>query len=271
MTDTPASAPESDTRAQVVRDLAFDLQQALARQGRAPFTLSGLPMWADLQALQTTLGQCLQLAEDPHLRHWYGVLDELLPSYATRFAEVQQAHQWVTEIADLLDQPLPNAPPSEGNGDQVAVDLAHHLGSLADLPELSPWLTQFRTHLFQLSDRYWSGLFHCYDVEGLPATNNAHESLFGQTKRQLRRQLGVRELREPLLRRGAWLVLRRATTSPEQLQADLRQVSWVEYRAERARFTHRQTQFQRRYRWRHQRDAVLQQRLADWAEAISGC
>ncbi len=81
MTDTPASAPAPGTRAQVVRDLAFDLQQALARQGRAPFTLSGLPLWADLQALHTTLGQCLQLAEDPRLRQWYRVLDELLPGY----------------------------------------------------------------------------------------------------------------------------------------------------------------------------------------------
>ncbi len=188
-----------------------------------------------------------------------------------RFAEVQQAHRWVTDIADLLDQPLPSATQAGVGGDQVAVDLAHHLGGLADLPELSPWLTQFRTHLFRLSDRYWAGLFHCYAVVGLPATNNAHESLFGQTKRQLRRQRGVKELREPLLRRGAWLVFRRATTSPEHLHADLAQVSWAEYSAELKRYTHRQTQFQRRYRWRHQRDAVLQQRLTDWAKAISGC
>jgi len=123
------------------------------------------------------------------------VLDELLPRYAPRFAEVQQAHRWVTDIADLLEQPLPSATQPGAGGDKVALDLAHQLGCLADLRELSPWLTQFRADLFQLSDRYWAGLFHCYDVRGLPATNNAHESLFGQTKRQLRRQLGVRELR----------------------------------------------------------------------------
>jgi hypothetical protein len=261
----------SGAREQVLRDLAHDFQQALARRGRAPFVLSGLPLWADLQALHTTLGHCLQLAEDPHLRQWYTVLDELLPRYASLFAEVQQAHGWVTDIAALLDQPLPTATMLGVGGDAVALDLARHLGRLADLSTLSPWLTQFRAALFQLSDRYWAGLFHCYDVVGLPATNNAHESLFGQTKRQLRRQLGISELREALLRRGAWLVFRRADAAPEQLHASLAQVSWLEYRAERKRYAHRQAQFRRRYRWRHQRDAILQQRLADWAEAISDC
>jgi hypothetical protein len=55
-----AAAPEQlPTTLQVVRDLALDLQQAFARQGRAPFVLSGQPMFADLQALQQTMGHCL--------------------------------------------------------------------------------------------------------------------------------------------------------------------------------------------------------------------
>jgi hypothetical protein len=227
-------------------------------------------MLADLQALHTTLAQCLQLAEDPQLRQWYTVLDELLPTYAPAFAEVQQARDWVTDIATILDQPLPTAAEPGVGGATVALDLAHHLGRLADLT-LTPWLTQFRADLLALSERYWAGLFHCYDGVGLPATNNAHESLFGQTKRQLRRQLGISELREALLRRGAWLVFRSEATSPEELHAHLTQVSWPEYAAERERYAQRQAQFHRRYRWRHQRDAVLQQRLADWAEAISAC
>jgi len=248
----PAASPAPPTRAQVVRDMAQDLQQALARQGRAPGTLAGLPMLADLQALHATLAQCLQLAEDPHLRQWYTVLAEQLPLAAVAFAEVQQARDWVTEIGDILAQPLPTATEPGVGGDRVALDLAHHLGRVADLPALTPWLTQFRTGLLALSDRYWPGLFHCYDHVGLPATNNAHESLFGQTKRRLRRQLGVSELREALLRRGAWLVFRCEASTPEQLQADLAQVSWTEYAAERERYVRRQAQFQRRYRWRHQ-------------------
>jgi hypothetical protein len=267
----PTTQKARRTREQVVRDLAQDLQYALARKGRAPFILSGLPMFADLCALRETLAQCLQLAEEAHLRQWYTVLDKLLPTYAASFAEIQQALDWVADIATILDSPLPTVAKPGVGGAAVALHLAHHLGRLADLTALPPWLTQFRDDLLALSERYWAGLFHCYDIVGVPTTNNAHESLFGQTKRQLRRQLGVSELREALLRRGAWLVFQNDAASPQQLQARLAQVSWSTYAEERERYAHRQAQFHHRYRWRHQRDTVLQQRLVDWQHAISDC
>jgi len=122
-----------------------------------------------------------------------------------------------------------------------------------------------------LSERYWSGLFHCYDIIGLPSTNNDQESLYGQVKRQLRRQLGVSQLREPLLRRGAWATIQLDVDSPVNLQKRLAQVSWEDYAAERARYEQCQEQFRRRYRWRHHRDGVLRQRIADWSAAVPDC
>ena len=267
-----AAAPEQPpTTLQVVRDLALDLQQAFARQGRAPFVLSGQPLFEDLQALRQTVGHCLTLREDLHLRQWYTVLDTTLPRYQVAFAEITQACAWVNGIQRILDRPLPTAAEPGPGGAAVARALAHYLGPLATLADLSPWLQQFRQDLYDLSERYWSGLFHCYDVLGLPATNNAHESLYGQTKRQLRRQLGVCELREPLLRRGAWAVLQYEVATPGALRERLAQVSWRDNATERMRYEGRQAQFRRRYRWRHHRAAVLQQRLADWAVAVPDC
>ena len=211
------------------------------------------------------------LGDDPHLHHWYTILDRTLPSYESAFAEIRQALDWVDSIEAILDIPLPTAQEPGPGGDAVALDLAHYLGPLADVTNLSPWLTQFRGDLLDVSARYWSGHFHCYNIVGLPRTNNDQESLYGQTKRQLRRQLGVSELREPLLRRGAWTVFQVDAASPAELRKRLAQVSWEDYAAERARYERRQAQFRRRYHWRHQRDAVLQQRVSDWTEAISGC
>ena len=228
-------------------------------------------MFDDLCALRQTLAQCLSLGDDSHLHHWYTVLDSILPSYEHAFAEVGQALDWVDGTEAILDIPLPTAEEPGPGGDAVALDLARYLGQLADITDLSPWLTQFRDDLLDLSERYWSGLFHCYNIVGLPRTNNDQESLYGQTKRQLRRQLGVSELREPLLRRGAWAVFQIDAASPTELKERLAQVSWEDYAAERTRYERRQTQFRRRYRWRHQRDAMLQQRIADWAQSISGC
>lgn len=228
-------------------------------------------MFDDLCALRHTLTQCLALGDDPYLRHWHAVLDSILPSYESTFAEVRQALDWVDGIQAVLDHPRPTAEESGPGGDAVALDLAHYLGQLADLTDLSSWLTQCRDDLLDLSKRYWSGLFHCYSIIGLPPTNNDHESLYGQTKRQLRRQLGISELREPLLRRGAWSVFRVDAISPTELRERLAQVSWEDYAAERARYERRQSQFHRRYRWRHRRDTVLWKRVIDWAEAVSNC
>jgi hypothetical protein len=259
------------TRSRVVRDLALDLQYALSRRGRSPFVMSGLPMFDDLCALRQTLAQCLALGEDPHLRHWHAVLNGILPSYTSAFAKVRQALDWVDEVERILDVPLPTVEEPGPGGDAVALEMAHYLGQLADVTDLSPWLMQFRNELLALSKRYWSGLFHCYNIVGLPRTNNDHESLYGQTKRQLRRQLGVSELREPLLRRGAWTIFQVNAASPAELRARLAQVPWEDYAAERARFERRQDQFRRRYRWCHHRDDVLRQRLTSWAEAVSIC
>jgi hypothetical protein len=269
--DTQVQEEQPITRLQVVSDLALDLQYTLSRKGRAPFILSGLPMFDDLCALRQTLAQCLILGDDPYLRHWHTVLDNLLPAHESAFAEVRQALDWVAGIETILDSPLPTTEEKGDDGDTVALNLAHYLGHLADLTDLNPWLTQFRDELLDVSERYWSGLFHCYDIMGLPSTNNEHESLFGQTKRQLRRQLGISELREVLLRRGAWAVFRISAASPDQLRQRLAQVSWQEFATERKRYECRQSQFHHRYRWRHQRDTLLQQRVTDWAQAISGC
>jgi len=260
------------TRQQVVRDLAMDMQQALSRRGRAPFEMSGLPMFDDLCALQETLAQCLALGEDPRLRHWHRVLSETLPAYRQPFAEVQQALDWVKPIKVILQQaPLPTEKEASPRGDTVARQLAHYLGPLADRSDLSPWLTAFRKELLAISERYWSGLFHCYNIRGLPRTNNDHENLYGQIKRHLRRQRGVEDLRDPLRRHGDWLVFQNQGASPEELRERLAQVSWEAYFAERARYEQRQALFRRRYQWRHKREAVRQQRVAAWAEAVLDC
>ncbi len=195
-------------------------------------------------------------------------MNETLPKYQPQFREVSQALDWVNGIQKVLDVPLPTDDDPGLSGDEVALQLARYLGQLADLSDLSPWLVELRQDLSNRSERYWSGLFPCYDIVGLPPTNNNHESIFGQTKRKLRRQRGVSQLREPLLRHGAWTILQLDVETPAELRERLAQVSWEEYANERIRYERRQEQFRRRYRWRHCRDTVLEQRIADWVAAV---
>ena len=45
-------------------------------------------------------------------------------------------------------------------------------------------------HFLKVSASYWPGLFHCYDVPGLPRTNNELEQYFGSARYHQRRASG---------------------------------------------------------------------------------
>ena len=263
---------QTKTPQQIIREFALDLKEILSRQGRAPFIFAGLPMLDDLTALRDTLLACLALGEEPHLRHWATVLTRILSDYTDDFAAVAQAQQWIEEISTVLNgSSLPmlanhSTPrPSIAHSQSVKEQLTAFLDRLSLKINLTPWLTSFRTQLLAITKRYWSGLFHCYDIPGLPRSNNALESLFGQTKRQIRRRLGINHLREALRRHAPWALLETSATSAEALAQLFQQVSLHDYRAQRTLFDARLQQLLHRFRWRHRRDELLEQRLSDWA------
>jgi hypothetical protein len=185
-----AARPAEDERqAHVIQGYARVRQQALAREGRAPWFLAGLAVYADLAALRDSLARCLRVNENPRLRLWQLTLTQQVQAYAADFAVVRQAQAWLEALCQTLDAlPLPTLQLQGAGGDAAARQVAATLGQIADQTVTDPWLGAFRQDLFAISKRYWAGLFVCYDIVGLPRTNNALESLFGQTKRQTRRQ-----------------------------------------------------------------------------------
>jgi len=269
----PAPVPSGEPvpapgEAAVVQGYARALVEALGRQGRAPFVLAGLALWEDLQAIQASLARCLARRENPHLRLWHDALAEILPAYEPSFAAVRQGKEWVEGLREILDEaPLPTQEDPGPGGNEVARRFAHRLGWLAAQEVRCPWLEEFRKHLFTVSERYWSGLFVCYDVRGLPRTTNGLEGLFGQTKQGLRRQTGLRQVRRPLQRQGAWLFYRSREESVADLYQRLSQVSVEAYRAERERFARRQESFRFRCQWRRRRGAILAGLEGLWALA----
>lgn len=59
------------------------------------------------------------------------------------------------------------------------------------------------THFLKVTDSYWPGLFHCYDVADLPSTNNDLEQLFGSTRHHERRCTGRKAASPSLVLRGS--------------------------------------------------------------------
>ena len=62
-------------------------------------------------------------------------------------------------------------------------------------------------HFRKVSASYAPGLFHCYDVPGLPRTNNDLEQLFGSTRHHERRCTGRKVASPSLVLRGSVRVI----------------------------------------------------------------
>jgi len=103
--------------------------------------------------------------------------DALWPAIRTAYAWVHQAAR-LLENADAL------------SGEAVRQRLAELLATMrADQATVGP-LQPAVAHFLKVSTSYWPGLFHCYDVAGLPRTNNEQEQYFGSARYHQRRASG---------------------------------------------------------------------------------
>jgi hypothetical protein len=83
----------------------------------------------------------------------------------------------------------------------VAEQLRGYLDTVLRLPDVTPTLYAFGLHLDKVSRSSWPGLFHCYDVPGVPRTNNDLESRFRDTGRRLLRTTGQKGFTQRTLQR----------------------------------------------------------------------
>lgn len=67
------------------------------------------------------------------------------------------------------------------------------LGAMRSSNSLTAPLSQMTATFLKVTESYWSGLFHCYDVADLPRTNNDLEHVFGSTRYHERRATGRKQ------------------------------------------------------------------------------
>ena len=97
---------------------------------------------------------------------------------------IRIAYGWVHQAARLLE-----------NEDQLTGSAVRHQmeallteiwGDQTTVGTLQPTVA----HFLKVSASYWPGLFHCYDIPGLPRTNNVLEHFFGSVRSHHRRASG---------------------------------------------------------------------------------
>ena len=94
------------------------------------------------------------------------------------------AYSWVHRVARLLENE------DALTGAEVRQRMEDLLAEIRDDQATVGTLQPAIAHFLKVSASYWPGLFYCYDVAGLPRTNNALEQLFGSVRYHHRRASG---------------------------------------------------------------------------------
>src|SRR5258708_2005075 len=84
--------------------------------------------------------------------------------------------------------------------------------------EVGP-LSEAMEHFDHITDNFAAGLFHCYDVKGLPRTNNELEHCFGVARVHERRATGRRGAIPGVVVRGSVRLLAVVVATREDVQA----------------------------------------------------
>jgi hypothetical protein len=255
--------PASDTTVadEVVTHLLRHTRYLLTLKGRPPFRLAGIETYQRLQGVIDLTEELLDHRYDPRLTHLGQGLQAALPPFTNEYRDLQKGATWLGDIARILEPPDDGSPTT---GDQVAQQLRTYLDDLLTLPNLPPRLDAFRRHLDKVSTSYWPGLFHCYDLQGLPRTNNDLESLFRDTQRRLLRTTGQKgQTRRALQRTGAWELLPRPSTQAECLTA-LRQVPPCQLAKEQQRLRQHRERFRFHTRSIRQTNAQFDKLRQQW-------
>ena len=172
----------------------------------------------------------------------------------THWSELSLAAKWIHQTATILDneEQLPRLLVQQRFGAWMIFMSDHktELGSLSD----------FMTHLLKVTRSYWSGLFHCYQVEHLPKTNNDLEQVFGSFRHHQRRTTGRKKAPASMLIRGSSRLIAAVATRLKTFTAkDLAMVDLVAWRHQRSNLESlRQTRLQQR-RFRRDPDNYLLQ------------
>jgi hypothetical protein len=253
-----ATGPEAD---EIVTALFRHTRSLLTLKGRPPLRLAGLETYERLDHVARLSLALVAERYDPRLAQLYQGLQSALSPFAETYQALQQGAAWLRDIAYILEP----TGPQPCKGEQVATQLRGYLDTLRPRPDVTPTLGAFGHHLDTVSRSYWPGLFHCYDVPGLPRTNNEIESWFRDTSRYLLRTTGQKGLtKRTLQRQGAWELLPRPPIEAQLLNG-LRHIPPQDLAQERQRFAEHRRRFRLQSRSRKQTQTQFDQLRQRWS------
>ena len=135
-----------------------------------------------------------------------GVVATGLFATARLWPPLQTAQGWLQRAAHVL---------ANDEGTDAATVEMRYRGLVADVlsDQRDAAVTAWARHFSSVTQRYWRGLFHCYDVPELPRTNNDLEHYFGTARHHERRATGHKRATSALGVRGSVRVVAAVATT----------------------------------------------------------
>ena len=208
---------------------------------------------------------------DPRLARLRELIRRAQVRVGARAAELRRAHDWLREIARRLEPTTAAADDPPPSGAQVRARVEACLDALAAAcatGEVAAWLRTKAEHAATVLRRLGDGLYHTYDVPGLPATNNEQERFYRRLKTGYRRATGRRRADAFVVRVGGFAVhAAAASAEPETAVLDrfaaVPAAAWQRERAALRATQERQTKMRR---FRLHRAAYLADLESRWAQ-----
>jgi len=206
---------------------------------------------------------------DPRLARLRSLIGRAEARCGPRAAELRQAHGWLLEIAHRLEPPPLDAAEPARTGAQIRAHVEaylDHLAAACAADAVPAWLRPKVEHLVTVLRRLGPGLSHCYEVPGLPRTDNDLEQFYRRVKADQRRITGHKRADAFVVRVGGFAVYATAagmtpTTSLLQALAAVPADAWQRERVILRANQERQAKM-RRFRLR--RAAYLADLEARW-------
>ncbi len=258
----PVAESVEKERKSIVDALLRRVRYLLNLKGRPPFRMAGIEMFEGLEEVCECVESLIAYVSDERLVKLQKGLAQALSSVCDEYKELREVANWLTRISELLD---PEGKPSR-KGEEGKRDLFAYLKQLIDQAKDNPTLSSFAAAIHKTTSSYAPGLFHTYDIPGLPRTNNDRESEFRNLTRRLLCTTGQKGATRRLIQRsGAWELIPHPATFPETVSA-LSLADTDEFQKERQRIRDHRNRFSLHTRSGKQTRKKLEELKARWLE-----
>ena len=187
----------------------------------------------------------------------------LYQPYTSRLIRLRRQRDWLIELQRLLEPE-----PEQSDSQTIQQEVDRYLNQLAQNDGLGETDRAIAQHVVTTFRNRWWGLFVCYDVPGLPATNNKLESFFGHLKTNQRRITGHKSVNSFVLRYGAYAAFVDKSETKIDLLTRFQQFDRDAYQRERQQLQRILAERKDYHRFCHKLDTVVKELEAEWAVAV---